>query len=95
MDRTPPTLELLESRHDFPGPYTFKVIGGANADLPERVARCVQDALELSAPPPTSIKTAEGGRHESVTVEPECPDAASVLRLYAALRELDGVLYLF
>ena len=95
MDDRPPTLELLESRHEFPGPYTFKVIGAAATNLSSRVADCVQSALDLEAAPPTSIKTGEGGRHESVTVEPRCPDAESVLRLYAALRELDGVLFLF
>ena len=95
MDERPPTLELLESRHDFPGPYTFKVIGQTDADLAPRVAECVRVALGLADAPRVSIKTAEGGRHESVTVEPICPDAEAVLRLYAALRGLDGVLFLF
>lgn len=94
MDERPLTLELIEARHNFPGPYTFKVIGEANAELPARVAECVRATLGLDAPPDVSIKTAKGGRHESVTIEPTCPDAEAVLKLYASLRELSGVRFL-
>lgn len=90
-----PTLELLESRHSFPCPYTFKVIGAGDIDLETAVAGCVRAELALDADPPTSVRTTEGGRHQSVTVEPECPSAQSVLDLYKALRGLDGVLFLF
>ncbi|MEM6673047.1 MAG: DUF493 domain-containing protein [Planctomycetota bacterium] len=95
MDDRAPTLELLEARHQFPGPYTFKVIGETDSGLSERVAECVRAELDLDQRPDTSVKTAEGGRHESVTIEPTCPDAQAVLRLYAALRELDGIVFLF
>jgi len=90
-----PTLELLEARHNFPCPYTFKVIGKTGAGLEGRVARCAQDLLGLDEAPSTSVKTAAGGRHESVTVEPTCEGAQTVLDLYAALRNIDGVLFLF
>ena len=91
----PQSAELLDARHDFPCAYTFKVIGASGGALEERVIACVREALGLDAPPPTSVKTASGGRHESVTVEPVCPDAESVLKLYRDLRKLDGVLFLF
>lgn len=90
-----PTLELLEARHKFPCPYTFKVIGQTGTDLELRVAQCAKSQLGLDADPKTSVKTASGGRHESITVEPTCPDAQAVLDLYAALRGLQGVLFLF
>ncbi len=95
MDHQPPTVELLESRHCFPCPFTFKVIGATGTDLPARVTSCVQELLRLETSPSSSVKTAAGGRHESVTVEPVCPDAGSVIDLYAALRELEGVMFLF
>ncbi|MEO0663877.1 MAG: DUF493 domain-containing protein, partial [Planctomycetota bacterium] len=66
----PQSAELLEDRHDFPCPYTFKVIGAAGASLEARVVECVQSSLGLDAPPQTRVRTAEGGRHEAVTVEP-------------------------
>lgn len=90
-----PTLELLEARHSFPCPYTFKVIGQTGAELEARVLRCTRNLLGLEGNPVTSVKTASGGRHESITVEPTCPDAQAVLDLYAALRGLKGVLFLF
>ena len=95
MDHQPPTVELLESRHDFPCPFTFKVIGQTGTELPDRVAASVQRVLGLDEPPGTRVRTASGGRHEAVTVEPTCPHAASVINVYAALRALDGVLFLF
>lgn len=95
MDERPPTLELLEDRHDFPGPYTFKVIGAAGAGLEARVAACVAETLGTEAPPETRVRQTEAGRHESITVEPVCPNAQAVLDLYAALRQLEGVLFLF
>lgn len=95
MDDRPPTIELLEERHEFPGPYTFKVIGAASDGFRESVAECVRAELGMDAPPETSVKTAAGGRHESVTVEPVCPDAQSVLRVYGALKALPNVVFLF
>ncbi|MDG1051467.1 MAG: DUF493 domain-containing protein [Planctomycetota bacterium] len=95
MDHQPPTLELLESRHRFPCPFTFKVIGPTGTHLPARAAACVQASLGLEVPPTFGVKAAAGGRHESVTLEPTCPDATSVIDLYAALRELEGVMFLF
>ena len=95
MDHQPPTVELLEARHSFPCSFTFKVIGATGADLPARAGACVQRCLGLDDAPPSSVKTASGGRHESVTLEPVCPDASSVIAIYAALRQLEGVMFLF
>ena len=71
----------------------FKVIGAGDIDLEGSVSACVR-ARWASTPTKTSVRTTEGGRHQSVTVEPECPSARSVLDLYAALRALDGVMFL-
>ena len=98
MEPTPdklPSKELLEERHTFPGPYTFKVIGEADEGFEGRIKECVQRELRTNAEPRTSVRTTKGGRHQSVTVEPVCPDADSVLRLYAELRKVDGVMFLF
>ena len=91
----PESAELLEDRHDFPCPYTFKVIGASGTALEKRVVTCVQESLGLEDPPIASVRTAQGGRHEAITIEPVCPDAEAVLALYAALRTLDDVLFLF
>lgn len=95
MSEPLPPLELLEERHDFPCRYTFKVIGEADEAFERNVARCVQDELQLEDAPSTSVKSTAGGRHQSITVDPMCPDGESVLRLYRALRTVPGVLFLF
>ncbi len=98
MEPTPdklPSKELLEERHSFPCPYTFKVIGEADEGFQARIKECVQRELRTNIEPPSSVRETKGGRHQSVTVEPTCPDADSVLRLYAELRKVDGVMFLF
>jgi len=95
MDHQSLTVELLEARHSFPCPFTFKVIGATGTDLRARASACVQGRLGLDSPPPSTVKTASGGRHESVTLEPVCPDGKSVIDTYAALRQLKGVMFLF
>ncbi|MEM8713212.1 MAG: DUF493 domain-containing protein [Planctomycetota bacterium] len=90
-----PSLELLEQRHSFPCRYTFKVIGAADAGFEGRVVACVQRVLDLADPPRSSLKETKGGRHQSITVDPMCPSAQSVLELYRELRGVEGVLFLF
>ncbi|MFT6831362.1 MAG: putative lipoic acid-binding regulatory protein [Planctomycetota bacterium] len=90
-----PSKELLEQRHAFPCPYIFKVIGTADEGFEARVTACVQRELRTNVQPPSSVRETKGGRHQSVTVEPTCPDADSVLRLYAELRKVEGVMFLF
>ena len=91
-----PTLELLEARHKFPCPYTFKVIGETGAGLKERVEVCTQELLGLDGTVHGGLRRGRrrGQAHESITVEPTCPGAQAVLDLYAALRKLEGVLFL-
>lgn len=90
-----PSKELLEQRHSFPCRYTFKVIGQADDGLEARIKGCVQRELRTNAEPRSSVRKTKGGRHQSVTVEPNCPDADAVLRLYAELRKVQGVMFLF
>lgn len=90
-----PSRELLEQRHSFPCRYTFKVIGEADEGFQLRVTECVQRELRTNVVPPSSVRETKGGRHQSVTVEPTCPDADAVLRLYTELRKVEGVLFLF
>ena len=42
---TLPSVEMLESGHTFPGPYTFKVIGFAEGNFTGRVVASVRDEL--------------------------------------------------
>lgn len=89
-----PTIELLESTHAFPCPYTFKVIGRAEANFVGRVVQSVRGELPEDNEPPFSSRRTAAGRHVSVTIEPTLDSASQVLDIYRSLSELDGLVLL-
>jgi putative lipoic acid-binding regulatory protein len=90
-----PAVELLESTHDFPGPYTFKVIGRVENGFIARVVAAVRDELHGQADPPFSVRQTAGGKHVAVTLEPIVQTAEQVLALYRRLRRTVGLVMLF
>lgn len=86
-----PDIELLESTHTFPGPYTFKVIGANDASFQGRVVAAVRGELPGDREPAISVRRTASGRHVSVTIEPYVEDAAGVLAIYQQLYQLDGL----
>ena len=89
-----PSIELLESRHTFPGTYTFKVIGDASENFTARVISHVRDELGIDEDPPYSLRTAKGGKHVAITIEPTCNSAQQVLAIYSRLMGMDGMVML-
>lgn len=89
-----PSVEILESQHDFPCPYVFKVIGKSDGRFTGRVISCVRDELQLELDPPYTLRNTKNGKHVSITLEPECEDAQKVLAIYSRLSGLDGVVML-
>ncbi|MEW4528870.1 DUF493 domain-containing protein [Maioricimonas sp. JC845] len=94
MDQLP-TIELLEATHQFPGRYVFKVIGSSEDRFVGRVVQAVRAELAVDMEPSFSSRSTAGGRHVSVTIEPEVKEAQQVLAIYERLRELDGLVMLF
>jgi putative lipoic acid-binding regulatory protein len=90
-----PSVELLESTHEFPGPFTFKAIGQAEGGFVVRVVAAVRQELEIEIDPPYSTKQTRGGRHVSVTLEPEVESAWQVLAIYGRIQETAGLVMLF
>jgi putative lipoic acid-binding regulatory protein len=88
-------VELLESTHDFPGPYIFKVIGRVDNGFIARVVAAVRDELHGEEDPPFSVRQTVGGKHVAVTVEPIVQTAEQVLLLYRRLRRTAGLVMLF
>jgi hypothetical protein len=86
-----PPLELLQTTHQFPCRYVFKVIGRAEMDFDQRVVHAVREVLEMSGSPETSTRRTANGRHVAVTVELELPHAEVVLQVYARLQRLEGL----
>jgi putative lipoic acid-binding regulatory protein len=89
-----PNLELLESMHEFPGPYVFKVIGSTEGNFIGRVLAAVRSELAESIEPAFSVRKTAGKRHVCVTIEPPVDDGAQVLAIYRRLREVDGLVML-
>ncbi len=89
-----PAIELLESTHNFPCRYLFKIIGADEDDFTARVISAVRVALEASVDPPHRLRRTSGGRHVSVTLEPVLRSAHEVLAVYRSLCDTDGVMIL-
>jgi putative lipoic acid-binding regulatory protein len=90
-----PAIELLESIHQFPGPYMFKVIGRVDNGFVARVVAAVRDELAESVDPPFSVREAVGGRHVAVTLQPKLQSAHQVLAVYRRVRSLAGLVVLW
>jgi putative lipoic acid-binding regulatory protein len=84
-------IALLEANHAFPTDYALSVIA-RNAD--EVAARVVAAAFEDKGRPEGAHQTlpSSGGKYISHRLTIRCEDAEQVLRVYARLRAIDGVL---
>ena len=88
-------IDLLESTHLFPGTYQIKAIGSAADDF---VGRVVSAACEQVAAPSDvdySLRTMKAGRHVGVTLNIAVQNPEQVLALYARLRRVEGLAFLF
>lgn len=86
-----PSIELLENTHRFPCPYMFKVIGKAENGFVARVVAAVRAELNGDADPPYHLRQAVGGRHVSVTLEPNVSTAYQVIAIYQRLQDTAGL----
>jgi putative lipoic acid-binding regulatory protein len=90
-----PAIELLESTHQFPGPYMFKVIGRVDNGFVARVVAAVREELAEEIDPPFTVREAVGGRHVAVTLQPELQSAEQVLAVYRRVQSLAGLVFLW
>jgi putative lipoic acid-binding regulatory protein len=84
-------IELLESTHQFPGPYMFKVIGRVEGGFMARVVAAVRDELGQEADPPFRFRHSAGGRHVAITLEPVVQSSRQVLAIYSRLQQTNGL----
>ena len=90
-----PAIELLESIHEFPGPYMFKVIGRGDNGFVARVVAAVREELAESVDPPFRTRESVGGRHVAITLEPTVQTARQVLDVYRRIRGTAGLVILW
>lgn len=89
-------LELLQAQHEFPGPYSFKVICRNTPGAPEGVLAALraETKLELHSEGET-MRSSRAGNYVSFKVTLEATEAADVLVVYARLRAYDSVIQYF
>jgi uncharacterized protein len=87
-----PSLELLKSTHQFPGPYTFKVIGEHLNSFPERVIEPALRAGGENIQPRHTVRETDSGKHIAVTLEVRAENAETVLKIYEELVKLKGAI---
>ena len=90
-----PSVDLLESTHQFPGVYRIKAIGNASDDFESRVVEAA--VAELAGPSELdySVRTTPNGRHVALTLDISVQTAEQVRDIYARIRELEGLTLLF
>ncbi|MFH1035844.1 MAG: DUF493 domain-containing protein [Pseudomonadota bacterium] len=86
-------MTLLEQHHQFPSEYMFKVIGFAGDDFLAAVRRAAESVLGPLDDPERQVRgrPSSGGRYLAVTLEVRVADAAQVLAVYTALKQVRGV----
>lgn len=89
-----PSVELLNSTHQFPCFYTFKAIGKTEADFEKALRTVVQTAIGAAALPAFSSRTTPDGKHVSVTVELRVTSAEKVVGLYEKMLGTPGIVLL-
>jgi putative lipoic acid-binding regulatory protein len=89
-----PSLELLESVHQFPGVYRIKAIGSVAHEFEARVVEAVNSELASPSELDYSVRTTPGGRHVALTLDITVQTAAQVRQIYARIGALQGLLLL-
>jgi hypothetical protein len=90
-----PSEELLESTHPFPGVYRIKAIGNASDDFEARAVEVVVSELPAPSDLDYTVRITPSGRHVALTLDVSVQTAEQVRRIYARLRELEGLTLLF
>lgn len=90
-----PSEELLESTHTFPGVYRIKAIGASDDNFEGRVIEAVVAELAGRSELEHSVRATPGGRHVAVTLDITVQTAEQVRAIYARIREVEGLAFLF
>ncbi len=86
-------IALLEANHVFPTDYGISVIAHSAEEVAARVAAAAFEDGPAERPASAhEMRPSSGGKYVSHRLTIRCEDAAHVLRVYARLRAVDGVL---
>lgn len=90
-----PSLELIESNHQFPGQFTFKVIGDSRSDFASEALNSTLLALGETREINHSCRTSSAGKHTAITISVYLKSANEVHAVYRNLLEIKDVRALF
>ena len=90
-----PAIDLLEATHQFPGEYTFKVIGHLSNLFVARSVALMRQALDMEIDPPYTFRQTANGRFVAVTFQAPVESAEQVLEVYSHLRQVEGLIMLW
>jgi putative lipoic acid-binding regulatory protein len=86
-------IALLEANHAFPTDYELSVIARNAAEVAALVlAAAFEEAVDERPAGAHETLPSSGGKYVSHRLTIRCEDAEHVLRVYARLRAVDGVL---
>jgi putative lipoic acid-binding regulatory protein len=88
----PSFIELLRTNHEFPGPFTFKVIGLPDRAFVARVMLAIREELRLEADPPFTLRQSTGGKYVALTLEPYLMAAEEVIAVYEVFQKVEGII---
>jgi putative lipoic acid-binding regulatory protein len=87
------SIALLEANHEFPTDYSVSVIARNAEEIAALVvAAAFADAADARGDDAHEMRPSSGGKYVSHRLRVRCADADQVLRLYARLRAIDGVM---
>lgn len=86
-----PNRDLLESTHEFPGPFTLKAIGPHSQTFVDGIRDAAGGVHHGESAMTVSARASSKGNHVSVTVTIVARDADAVFALYAAVKQVDGL----
>jgi putative lipoic acid-binding regulatory protein len=85
-------IALLEANHAFPTDYSLSVIARNDEAVQELVLAAAFEETGERPQDAHEILPSSGGKYVSHRLTIRCTDAEHVLRIYARLRAIDGIL---
>jgi len=86
------TLALLEANHAFPGEFPLTVIALNNEVVTAAIVVSVEEGMDgRLVPEAHETHLSSGGKYMSHRLRVPCSAAADVIRLYARVGRVDGV----
>lgn len=86
------SLDLLEANHSFPGDFPLTVIALNSEEVTAALVRSIEEGLPGPlAEDARETRSSSGGKYLSHRLRVPCAAATDVIRLYARVRQVSGV----